>query len=197
MIRRLAAAALFCLTLTACEGRSAPEPVPKAPAVKASGAGQPAYTPAVSPTLQAVRTRGQVICGVHAGLPGFAFPDVRGQWRGFDVDVCRALAAATLGDASMVRFVPIAAQDRFSALQAGRIDVLSRNTSLTYARDAGLGLSFPAVTYYDARGSWRPGPWAWAAPRSCLARACASRRAPPARATLPTGSAPGACATGR
>ena len=156
MIRRLAAAALFCLTLTACEGRSAPEPVPKAPAVKASGAGQPAYTPAVSPTLQAVRARGQVICGVHAGLPGFAFPDVRGQWRGFDVDVCRALAAATLGDASKVRFVPIAAQDRFSALQAGRIDVLSRNTSLTYARDAGLGLSFPAVTYYDGQGFMVP-----------------------------------------
>ncbi|WP_411288171.1 amino acid ABC transporter substrate-binding protein [Phenylobacterium sp.] len=156
MIRRLVATALFCLPLTACEGRPAPEPVPQAPAVKASGAGQPAYKAAVSPTLQAVRARGHVACGVHPGLPGFAFPDVRGQWRGFDVDVCRALAAATLGDASKVRFVPIAAQDRFAALQAGRIDVLSRNTSLTFARDAGLGLTFPAVTYYDGQGFLAP-----------------------------------------
>ncbi|HEY3694213.1 amino acid ABC transporter substrate-binding protein [Phenylobacterium sp.] len=99
-----------------------------------------------------MRKRGVLTCGVNPGLPGFAFPDVSGRWRGFDIDICRAVAAAALGDANKVRFVPVTAQDRFSALQRGRIDILSRNTSWTYARDASLGLDFPAITYFDGQG---------------------------------------------
>jgi len=103
-----------------------------------------------------VRKRGYLVCGVHPGLPGFAYPDVRGVWRGFDVDVCRAVAAAVLGDAAKVRFIPITAQDRFSALQKGQIDILARNTSWTFARDTGLGLDFAAVTYFDGQGFLAP-----------------------------------------
>ena len=91
-------------------------------------------------------------CGIHPGLPGFALPDAGGTWRGFDVDVCRAVAAATLGDATKVRFTTIGGQVRFGALQKGQIDILSRNTSQTFARAAGLGLSFPVTTYYDGQG---------------------------------------------
>ncbi|MCR5880375.1 amino acid ABC transporter substrate-binding protein [Phenylobacterium sp. J367] len=155
MIRRLAATAMFSLCLAACERQPAPpEPAKAAPKVQTPAA--IAYTPAVSPTLEAVRKRGYVACGVHPGLPGFAFPDARGVWRGFDVDICRAVAVATLGDAAKVRFIPIVAQDRFSALQKGQIDLLARNTSLTFARDAGLGLDFAAVTYYDGQGFLAP-----------------------------------------
>lgn len=151
MIRRLVATAALALALAACDRREPEAPAPAPPPPKAPSA-QPAYKPAESPTLQAVRRRGQLICGVHPGLPGFALRDARGAWRGFDVDVCRALAAAVFGDATKVAFVPVPAQDRFGALQKGEIDILSRNTSVTFARDAGLGLTFPAVTYYDGQG---------------------------------------------
>jgi len=93
---------------------------------------------------------------VNPGLPGFGFPDVRGEWRGLDADICRAVAAAVLGDAKKVRFTPVPAQDRFGPLQRGQIDVLARNTSWTFARDAGLGLEFTAVTYYDGQGFLAP-----------------------------------------
>ncbi|WP_334163077.1 amino acid ABC transporter substrate-binding protein [Phenylobacterium sp.] len=155
MNRRLAATAIMSLCLAACERQEAPPPAPPQPAPKAATAAA-TYKPAESPTLAEVRRRGYVRCGVHPSLPGFAFPDVRGVWRGFDVDVCRAVAAAALGDAGKVRFIPITAQDRFSALQKGQIDLLSRNTSWTYARDAGLGLDFAVVTYYDGQGFLAP-----------------------------------------
>ena len=159
MIRRLAAmtTAILGLALAACEPRpdEAPAPPPPPPKTATTTTGS-IYQPAVSPTLAAVRRRGYVACGIHPGLPGFALKDVRGAWRGFDVDICRAVAAATLGDAGKVRFTPISAQDRFGALQKGQIDVLSRNTSWTFARDAGLGLSFTAVTYYDGQGFLAP-----------------------------------------
>ncbi|HEY8617893.1 amino acid ABC transporter substrate-binding protein [Phenylobacterium sp.] len=155
MIRRLAATALLGLSLAGCQRQeAAPQPEPPRPAVSASAA--PGYQAAESPTLAAVRQRGWLACGVHPGLPGFAFPDARGVWRGFDVDVCRAVAAAALGDAAKVRFIPIQAQDRFSALQKGQVDLLARNTSWTFARDAGLGLDFAAVTYYDGQGFLAP-----------------------------------------
>jgi general L-amino acid transport system substrate-binding protein len=154
-MKRLAAAAMLVLTLAACDGGSKPAPAP-APSAKAASVAMPAYKATPSPTLAAVRKRGYVACGVHPSLPGFAYPDVRGVWRGFDVDVCRAVAAAVLGDATKVRFTPITAQDRFSALQKGRLDLLSRNTSWTLARDAGLGLDFPAVTYFDGQGFLAP-----------------------------------------
>ncbi len=95
-------------------------------------------------------------CGVNPGLPGFAFADDRGAWRGFDVDICRAVAAATLGDAKAVRFTPVDAADRFAALRGGRIDVLARNTSWTLARDTGEGVDFAAVTYFDGQGFLAP-----------------------------------------
>ena len=153
MIRRLAALLVLALAVAACD-RPAPRPAPeKAPApAKAAPPSPTGYKPAKSATLEAVRKRGYVTCGVHPSLPGFAFPDVRGQWRGFDVDICRAVAAATLGDATKVRFTTIGGPDRFGALQRGEIDILSRNTSRTFARDAGLGVSFPVTTYYDGQG---------------------------------------------
>ena len=152
MIRRLLAVAVAGLLLTACSGPKPADTAPaQAPTQKATAA-QPGYKPAKSATLAAVRKRGYVACGVHPGLPGFALPDVRGEWRGFDVDVCRAVAAATLGDANKVRFTTVGGQDRFGALQKGQIDILSRNTSETFARDAGLGLTFPVTTYYDGQG---------------------------------------------
>ncbi len=103
-------------------------------------------------TLENIRLRGQVICGVHTGLAGFSAPDADASWKGLDVDVCRAIAAATLGTGDKVKFVPLPAQARFTALQSGEIDVLSRNTTFTLTRDASLGLNQTAVTYYDGQG---------------------------------------------
>lgn len=156
MRRALAGLGLVGLVLAGC---SAPKPVEQAPAAPVAAkaeAGGTAYRRARSATLAAVIKRGYLACGVNAGLPGFALKDVRGEWRGFDVDICRAVAAATLGDASKVQFTVIDAQDRFGALQKGQIDVLSRNTSRTFARDAGLGVSFPVTTYYDGQGFLAP-----------------------------------------
>lgn len=103
------------------------------------------------PTLDAVKARGQLVCGVNTGLAGFSNPDSQGKWTGLDVDVCRAIAAAVLGDANKVRYTPLSAQQRLTALQAGEIDVLSRNTTWSLTRDA-QGLDFAPVTYYDGQG---------------------------------------------
>jgi general L-amino acid transport system substrate-binding protein len=112
-----------------------------------------AWTPAYAgPTLDAVKARGYVTCGVNTGLAGFSAPDDKGVWRGLDVDVCRAVAAALFGDAQKVRFVPLTAQQRFTALQSGEIDVLSRNTTWTSQRDIELGINFTGVDYYDGQG---------------------------------------------
>lgn len=105
-----------------------------------------------SPTMARIRARGHLVCGVHEGLVGFAYTDNRGQWRGFDVDFCRATAAAVLGDANAVRFVPLSAAQRFSALKDGRVDVLWRNTSWTMSRDSGGDLAFAGINYYDGQG---------------------------------------------
>ena len=91
-------------------------------------------------------------CGVSQGLPGFSNPDDKGAWTGIDVDYCKALAAAILGDGSKVKYVALSAKVRFSALQSGEIDVLSRNTTWTFTRDTGLGLNFVGVLYYDGQG---------------------------------------------
>lgn len=103
-------------------------------------------------TLDAVKARGQLVCGVNTGLAGFAQADSNGQWSGLDVDICRATAAAVLGDPNKVKWVPLNAQQRFTALQSGEIDILSRNTTWTLSRDASLGMHFTAVTYYDGQG---------------------------------------------
>jgi general L-amino acid transport system substrate-binding protein len=154
---RTAAMLGLSLLLAGCEVKhtSAVAPEPQAAKPVASSAAE-VYRPAKSPTLAAVRQRGYLACGIHPSLPGFAFPDARGEWRGFDVDICRAVAAAVLGDARKVRFTPIGAENRFARLQRGEIDMLSRNTSQTFARDAGLGVTFPVTTYYDGQGFLAP-----------------------------------------
>ena len=103
-------------------------------------------------TLDDIKSKGHVQCGVSQGLPGFSNPDSAGNWTGMDVDVCRAIAAAVFGDAEAVKFTPLSAKERFTALQSGEIDVLSRNTTWTMTRDTTLGLNFTAVTYYDGQG---------------------------------------------
>ncbi len=107
---------------------------------------------ACAQTLNAVKNRGELVCGANGTLAGFGMPDPQGKWTGFDVDFCRAIAAAIFNDPTKVKFVPLTAKDRFTALQSGEIDVLSRNTTWTLSRDAALGLDFPAVTYYDGQG---------------------------------------------
>lgn len=109
-------------------------------------------TQAQASTLNDVQSDGELRCGVSTGLPGFSQPDSDGHWRGIDVDTCRAIAAAVLGDADAVEFVPLTAAERFTAVQSGEIDVLSRNTTWTTVRDASLGLNFTGTNYYDGQG---------------------------------------------
>ena len=103
-------------------------------------------------TLEDVQAAGELKCGINTGLPGFAYTDDMGRWTGFDVAYCRALAAAVLGDADAISFVNLTGANRFPALQAGEIDVLSRNTTWTLSRDVDLGLTFVGVNYYDGQG---------------------------------------------
>jgi general L-amino acid transport system substrate-binding protein len=103
-------------------------------------------------TLETVRQRGTLACGVTQGLPGFSTPDDRGNWSGLDVDLCRAVAAAIFNDRTKVKFSPLSSTDRFVALQSGEIDVLARNSSWTLSRDASQGITFIGVNYYDGQG---------------------------------------------
>jgi len=107
-------------------------------------------------TLDAIKNKGFVQCGVSTGLAGFSNPDDAGNWSGIDVDVCRAVAAALFGDPEAVRFTPLTATERFTALQSGEVDVLSRNTTWTLTRDTSLGLDFTGITYYDGQGFMVP-----------------------------------------
>ncbi len=116
-------------------------------AVLALAAGSAAAT-----TLEDVKAKGFVQCGVNTGLLGFASPDDAGNWKGFDVDYCRAVAAAIFNDPQAVKFTPLSAKDRFTALQSGEIDMLARNTTWTMSRDTALGLAFSLVNYYDGQG---------------------------------------------
>ena len=107
-------------------------------------------------TLDSVRSKGFVQCGVSTGIAGFSAPDAKGVWRGIDVDVCRAIAAAVFGDAGKVRYTALSTQQRFTAIQSGEVDVLSRNTTWTLARDTTLGLNFVGINYYDGQGFMVP-----------------------------------------
>ncbi len=107
-------------------------------------------------TLDAVKARGQISCGVNTSAPGFSAADSQGRWTGLDVDFCRAVAAAVLGDAKKVKFVPLNSPQRFSALQAGEVDILARNTTWSLTRDASLGAVFAAINYYDGQGFMVP-----------------------------------------
>jgi len=112
----------------------------------------PSAASAQQKTLDAVKQRGQLVCGVNVGLAGFGAADDKGIWTGLDVDYCKAIAVAVLGDANKVRYVPTTTKERFTALQSRELDVLARNTTWTIARDSSLGLSFAGVNYYDGQG---------------------------------------------
>ena len=130
---------------------------PKRPAVAALlAAALLAPSGAGAATLDEVKARGTLACGVNEGLPGFAAKDEAGAWSGFDVDFCRAVAAAVLGDPAKVAYVPLSADARFEALRKGEIDVLSRNSTWTLGREAGFGITFVGVTYYDGQGFMLP-----------------------------------------
>ena len=107
-------------------------------------------------TLDDVKERGKLNCGVATGLVGFAVPDANGEWIGFDVAFCRAVAAAVLGDATAVEFVPTTGKTRFTALASGEIDLLARNTTWTFSRDVDLKFTFIGVNYYDGQGFMVP-----------------------------------------
>jgi general L-amino acid transport system substrate-binding protein len=111
-----------------------------------------AITAASAATLDTVRQRGALVCGVSQGLAGFSNPDAQGRWTGLDTDICRAVAAAVLGDAKKARFVPLSSKESFTALQSGAVDLLTRNTTWTQTRDTALGLNFVATIFYDGQG---------------------------------------------
>ncbi|MCF0252789.1 MAG: amino acid ABC transporter substrate-binding protein [Duodenibacillus sp.] len=115
-----------------------------------------ALTAQAGPVLDAVKARGQLLCGVNTAAPGFSSVDSQGKWSGLDVDTCRAVAAAVLGDAGKVKFVPLSSSQRFTALQSGEVDMLSRNTTWTITRDASQGVVFAAINYYDGQGFMVP-----------------------------------------
>ena len=125
--------------------------VPAALAIAA--AASPAWA---GKTLDAVKQRGQVVCGVNTSGPGFSNADSQGKWTGLDVDFCKAVAAAVLNDAGKVKFVPLNSQQRFTSLQAGEVDVLSRNSTWTLTRDASLGILFTGINYFDGQGFMVP-----------------------------------------
>jgi len=124
--------------------------------LKLSAAAALVTTLAMAGTVDDVKKAGALKCGVNTGLAGFAEADSKGNWRGLDVDFCRAVAAAVLGDATKVKYVPLNAKERFTALQSGEIDILSRNTTWTNTRDTTLGLNFAGVNYYDGQGFMVP-----------------------------------------
>ena len=116
------------------------------------GVGLGAAPASAQSTLAAVQKRGELVCGVNGQLPGFSMVNDRKEWQGLDVDLCRAIAAAVLGDAKKVKFIPLTAQQRFTALEAGEVDVLARNSSVTLQRDAGSRIKYAAINYFDGQG---------------------------------------------
>jgi general L-amino acid transport system substrate-binding protein len=146
VLRHVTAAAAVALGVAAALPAQAQAPA-AAPAAPAAPAAAPSGN-----TLDAIRARGTLICGVNTGLAGFALPDSQGVWRGFDVDYCRAVAIALFNDANRVRFVPTTAQVRFTALQSGEVDMLSRNTTWTMSRDTSLGFDFTGINFFDGQG---------------------------------------------
>jgi len=111
---------------------------------------------AAQSTLDAVRAKGYLQCGVSTGIAGFSAPDSKGVWHGIDIDMCRAVAAAVFGDANKVRYTALTTQQRFTALQSGEVDLLARNSTWTLSRDTSLGINFVGVNYYDGQGFMVP-----------------------------------------
>jgi general L-amino acid transport system substrate-binding protein len=156
----LALLAASLLVLTACQEPAAAPGIPAAtqadPAPSPQSNGKVAEGFKTGPTLAAIKARGRLLCGVNSGLAGFALRDTNGVWRGFDVDYCRALAAAVLGDGRKVEWVPLETASRLTALQSGKVDVLARNTTWTFQRDVQMGLDFAGVSYFDGQGLLAP-----------------------------------------
>jgi general L-amino acid transport system substrate-binding protein len=142
----------LAFALSACSGAEPRQTSALAPVASTPAPADSSAHASTTPTLDGVRRKGFVQCGVSTGIAGFSAIDAQGDWRGLDVDVCRAIAAAVLGDASKVRFTPLTAAQRFTSLQTGEIDVLSRVTTITFQRDVQLGLEFPAINWYDGTG---------------------------------------------
>jgi len=157
MYKRIASLALAA-ALAGCgdPGSAVDGPPPEAVAVEGAPATSGALRGAQGATLKTVKARGRLICGVNQGLVGFAFPDNRGRWRGFDVDFCRAMAAALFNNPDAVRFQPLSSEERFIAVASGEVDVLWRNTTWTFTRDTGNALDFAGVNYYDGQGFMVP-----------------------------------------
>lgn len=151
-MKRLAFALLLALSAAGCERTAAVSTAPDTVAVT----DEAGMTAAASRTLAAVKARGALRCGVNPELAGFAHQDAQGRWTGFDIDLCRAVAAAVLGDPDRVVFAPLTNEARFAALKAGRVDLLARNTSWTFSRDAAEGVDFAGVSYYDGQGFLAP-----------------------------------------
>ena len=161
----LAVLVVLALALAACGGQTATpaqsdgaQPVQTVIVtveVPAEG-GAPAVPSGYGETLKTVKERGKLICGVNGQLPGFSYVNQQGEYEGFDVDFCKALAAAIFGDPSKVEYRPLTAKERFTALQTGEIDVLIRNTTWTLTRDTELGANFVATTFYDGQGIMVP-----------------------------------------
>jgi general L-amino acid transport system substrate-binding protein len=152
------------LVLAACGGGTAPEPandgqtitVVETVIVEVPAESAVAVPAGFGVTLETVKARGNLICGVNSQVPGFGYVGADGSFSGFDVDYCRAVAAAIFGDASKVEFRPVTAAERFTALQSGEIDILSRNTTWSLVRDTELGGNFTATTFYDGQGMMVP-----------------------------------------
>ena len=144
------ATSLFAAALPA--SAQAPATAPATAPAPAPAAAPAAAAAVTGSTLDAIRARGMVVCGVNTGLAGFALPDSQGNWRGFDVDYCRAIAIALFNDPTKVRYVPTTAQVRFTALQSGEVDILSRNTTWTLSRDTSLGFDFAGINFFDGQG---------------------------------------------
>ena len=140
--------------------------------------------------LDTIKQRGTLNCGANGQLPGFGLPDAQGNWTGLDVDLCRAVAAAIFNDASKVKFVPLTAKDRFTALQSGDVDVLIRNTTWTLLRDTQLGLNATGINYYDGQGFIVRKGLKVNSRSSSTTPPCASSRARRRSSTSPTISAP-------
>lgn len=149
-----------------------------------------AGTTAQAATLDVVKQRGELRCGVSQGVLGFSAPDDKGEWSGFDIDFCRAVAAATLGSPDKVKYVPLSTKERFTALQSGEVDLLSRQTTWTLSRDTDLGMSFVGVNYYDGQAFMVRGDIGVKSVKELSAPPSARRPAPQPNRTWRTISAP-------
>ena len=147
-----AALTALSLSLASCGEEKKEEQAAQAPAAQPAAQPEPAAAKPAGSTLESVKATGKLKCGVTTGLAGFGAPNDQGVWSGLDIDLCKGIAAAVFGDPAKVEYKPLSAEQRFTALQSGEVDVLARNSTWTLSRDSQLGLNFVAVNYYDGQG---------------------------------------------